>query len=66
MPIILFETRKLPTMSEDSWIGRQPVDAKGEPLTGLLIEPLLDGPCRALCIIDRTPRVPDGKLSEVS
>jgi hypothetical protein len=37
------------------------------PLT-VLIEPSLDDPCTALCIIDRapTPRAADGKLSEVS
>jgi uncharacterized Zn-finger protein len=33
------------------WRFRQPIDAKGEPLTGVLIEPLLDDPCTsALCI----------------
>ena len=34
----------------------------------VLIEPSLDDPCTALCIIDRapTPRAADGKLSEVS
>jgi hypothetical protein len=33
-----------------------------------LIEPSLDDPCTALCVIDRAPkpRVADGKLSEVS
>ena len=41
---------------------------EGAPLTGLLIKPSLDDPCRALCIIDRAPkpRAADGKLSEVS
>src|SRR5439155_19706661 len=40
----------------------------GGPLTGVLIEPSLDDPCTALCIIDRAPkpRAADGKLSEVS
>jgi hypothetical protein len=34
----------------------------------VLIEPSLDDPCTALCIIDRAPkpRAADGKLSEVS
>jgi hypothetical protein len=29
-------------------------------------KPVLDDPCTALCIIGRRPRVPNGKLSEVS
>ena len=35
---------------------------------GVLIEPSLDDPCTALCVIDRAPkpRAADGKLSEVS
>ena len=34
----------------------------------VLIEPSLDDPCTALCVIDRAPkpRAADGKLSEVS
>ena len=34
----------------------------------VLIEPALDDPCTALCVIDRAakPRAADGKLSEVS
>jgi hypothetical protein len=34
----------------------------------VLIEPSLDDPCAALCVIDRAPkpRAADGKLSEVS
>ena len=34
----------------------------------VLIEPSLDDPCTALCVIDRPPkpRAADGKLSEVS
>jgi hypothetical protein len=35
---------------------------------GVLIEPSLDDPCTALCVIDRAPkpRAADGKLSEIS
>ena len=35
---------------------------------GMLIEPSLDDPCTALCVIDRAPkpRAADGKLSKVS
>jgi hypothetical protein len=57
---------KLPTMGGDHGSAGNRLMRKGSPLTRMLIEPLLDDPCRALCIIDRTPRVPDGKLSEVS
>jgi hypothetical protein len=34
----------------------------------VLIEPSLDGPCTALCVIDGAPnlRAADGKLSEIS
>ena len=34
----------------------------------VLIEPSLDDPCTALCIIDRAPKrcAADGKLSEIS
>jgi hypothetical protein len=34
----------------------------------VLIDPSLDDPCTALCVIDHAPksRAPDGKLSEVS
>src|SRR6266436_4647061 len=38
------------------YVLRQPNDARGAPLTGLLIKPSLDDPCRALCIIDRAPK----------
>ena len=49
------------------YVLRQPNDARGAAHR-VLIEPSLDDPCTALCIIDRAPkpRAADGKLSEVS
>ena len=57
-------TRSPPSL----WIRLPATERREGAAHRVLIEPSLDDPCTALCIIDRAPkpRAADGKLSDVS
>jgi predicted secreted protein len=56
-------------MNVSRWVGFTAIERRESGAAHpVLIEPSLDDPCTALCVIDRAPkpRDADGKLSEVS
>ena len=63
---LIDEFTRSPPFAMDTFYGNR--TTRGGAAHRVLIEPSLDDPCTALCIIDRAPkpRAADGKLSEVS